>query len=237
MLIHIHKWLIRSGEDYGLAARGTVIVAYFPIVVVALFTVGLVLRPARSATIWMLEEAHPVEFLTFVVFIIAAVACLRLAWQVHKRGESTLVRLFYALFALALFVVGMEEIAWGQKLFGFEIPESVRSANQQREMTLHNLPGLHGKNVFLRIAFGLGGLLGVAAASVPFLSRIATPAPLAPGLVVILLLALLDMACNYCPMRQPLDFLTSRLSEVVELIIAITALFYVILNARLLRKH
>lgn len=33
----------------------------------------------------------------------------------------------------------MEEIAWGQKLFGFETPEKIREINFQGELTFHNL--------------------------------------------------------------------------------------------------
>ena len=168
---------------------------------------------------------------------IAAVACAKLTLQVHRRGEGLLVRLFYSRFSLALFVIAMEEIAWGQSVFDFELPAVFQSANQQQEMTLHNLPGLHGHNVFLRITFGLGGLIGVAAAAVPLLRRISTPLPLLPGLLVILVLALLDLMGNYGSLWKPLDILTWRLAEVVELIIAITALSYVILNTRRLALH
>jgi len=232
VIIRNHERLVRTGEIYGLTPSVTATVSYLPLVVVALFTLGLVLTPTRRMTIWMLEESRPVEALTFVVFMVAVVAGLNLAWHVHKRGESILVRMFCSFFCLALFLVGMEEIAWGQYIFLFDAPDIFQLANQQREITLHNLPGLHGRNVFLRFAFGLGGLLGLAAAAVPSLQRISTPVPLVPGLVVILLLAVIDMACNYWPVWRPLDLLTWRLAEVLELVIAITALSYAILNAR-----
>ena len=232
MIIRNHDRLIRAGKTYGLTPWMSAVVAYLPLGIVTLFTLGLVLTPTRHATIWMLEESRPVEILTFVVFMVAVVASWNLAWHAHRRGDSMLVRVFCSFFCVALFFVGMEEIAWGQYIFLFDSPDIFQSANQQREVTLHNLPGLHGHNVFLRFAFGLGGLLGLAAAAAPSLQRISTPVPLVPGLVVILLLAMIDMACNYWPIWKPLDLLTWRLSEVVELVIAITALTYAILNAR-----
>jgi hypothetical protein len=39
----------------------------------------------------------------------------------------------------ACFVMAGEEVSWGQNVFGFAPPESVRAANAQEEFNLHNL--------------------------------------------------------------------------------------------------
>lgn len=43
-----------------------------------------------------------------------------------------------ALFAFALFIIGMEEISWMQRVFGIATP-ALFAENQQREMNLHNM--------------------------------------------------------------------------------------------------
>lgn len=43
------------------------------------------------------------------------------------------------IFALAAFVIAMEEISWGRRIFGFETPVGFKSANLQSDFTLHNL--------------------------------------------------------------------------------------------------
>ena len=47
-------------------------------------------------------------------------------------------RIFFALLALASFYVFMEEISWGQRIFGFDSPDVFKQHNLQRETNLHN---------------------------------------------------------------------------------------------------
>lgn len=48
-------------------------------------------------------------------------------------------RLFFGLLALATFYVVMEEISWGQRIFGFDSPEFFKRHNLQDEANIHNL--------------------------------------------------------------------------------------------------
>ena len=41
--------------------------------------------------------------------------------------------------------VCLEEISWGQRIFGFQTPEGIRDINAQREFNIHNLRIFHGK--------------------------------------------------------------------------------------------
>jgi len=54
-------------------------------------------------------------------------------------GRSHLPFLLAAGLALALLVMAMEEISWGQRLFGFATPERLAEANWQGEFNFHNL--------------------------------------------------------------------------------------------------
>jgi len=46
---------------------------------------------------------------------------------------------FFLLLAVAFAFAGAEEISWGQRIFGWETPESLANINSQDETTIHNL--------------------------------------------------------------------------------------------------
>ncbi len=66
-------------------------------------------------------------------FLAAAVLAVTVALR------STHYRWFFALLALACSYVFLEEISWGQRIFGFETPEFLKSRNLQGEANVHNL--------------------------------------------------------------------------------------------------
>lgn len=51
--------------------------------------------------------------------------------------------LYFIVLVLVFFFGGCEEISWGQRLFGFETPESVNARNRQNEFNLHNIDIFH----------------------------------------------------------------------------------------------
>ncbi|MCK5231663.1 MAG: hypothetical protein KAR13_15425 [Desulfobulbaceae bacterium] len=50
------------------------------------------------------------------------------------------------LFAIALLVLAGEEISWGQRFFGFDIPADLASMNFQNEFNLHNSKLIQSSN-------------------------------------------------------------------------------------------
>ncbi len=68
------------------------------------------------------------------VFFFAA-TCI-MAWLLAR--EAGRYRVFFILLGLACFYVAMEEISWGQRIFGLESPELFREKNLQGETNLHN---------------------------------------------------------------------------------------------------
>ncbi len=73
------------------------------------------------------------EWTQTFLFASAFVFSLVLATSSHRQ------RPFFILLSLALFYVVMEEISWGQRLFGFETPDFFRRHNLQDETNIHNL--------------------------------------------------------------------------------------------------
>ncbi|QCS48238.1 hypothetical protein FEK30_01625 [Picosynechococcus sp. PCC 11901] len=49
----------------------------------------------------------------------------------------------YCFYSFCFFVVGGEEVSWGQRLFGWQLPEFFEEYNVKGELTLHNLVWLN----------------------------------------------------------------------------------------------
>lgn len=88
------------------------------------------------------------EDLTAVCFFGTSLLFAVAYWRSRGAGNDFLVfrtkrNVFFLLLALLFFFGGGEEISWGQRIFGWETPETFQKANLQRETNLHNLVILH----------------------------------------------------------------------------------------------
>ena len=75
--------------------------------------------------------------------VILLVTAVRSAWLIgtdlkRRLGESRLVWIFRG-WSLFLGLVLLEELAWGQVIFGWRTPDTLRDINAQNETTLHNI--------------------------------------------------------------------------------------------------
>ena len=52
---------------------------------------------------------------------------------------------YFLLLAVVMFFGAGEEISWGQRILGYNTPESMKQANVQGEFTIHNLEVFNGK--------------------------------------------------------------------------------------------
>lgn len=209
-------------------------IIYSPLLIVATFALALLLEVTREMVLFMILENHPVELLTFVFLLLGGIFGVVLSRRAWTAGEQSPVWGFYLLFAVGLLVTGMEEVAWGQWFFRFETPAAVRDLNVQREFTLHNIETLHGHTEFFRLAFGLGGLIGIGLAGRGPFQKIGVPSVLLLWFLCITVLSGLDLYNDYLPLGDRLDFTVRRLSEVVEMMIGMAGFLYLWLNAKVL---
>jgi hypothetical protein len=75
------------------------------------------------------------EYLTACLFFVASLYFGRIFF---RDGNW-----FFLLFAIVFLVGCGEEISWGQRIFGFEVPETIEARNRQGEFNLHNLDLFH----------------------------------------------------------------------------------------------
>ena len=204
-----------------------------PLVVAFVYCALLTSKRTRAFAIEMADENHVVELLTFALLLAGGFYGLRLAVRTRRSGDvPAWVVGFYVVFAGFLLLIGMEEVSWGQWFFHFRTPESIARINTQQEFTLHNLKGLGGNTVWLRLTFGIGGLVGIALWSIPTWRPVAVPPVLWAWFAVITALALGDLVTDFVGSGSPVAALFEVMSEIVELLIAGAACLYLWLNAK-----
>lgn len=95
------------------------------------------------------REDGLVEYTGAALFLLASI--LFFASYVKSRaasGQGWLPikgNVFFLLLGLAFLFVFLEEISWGQRIFGFATPETLRDLNSQSEFNFHNLQVFHGE--------------------------------------------------------------------------------------------
>ncbi len=177
------------------------------------------------------HENGPVEIATFLLALLAAWLAWQHAGTLRRNREAPWTWSFYILFAVGMFLVAMEEIAWGQQFLRFETPAFWSEINAQRETTLHNVVGLHHHSEYFRLAFCLGGLAGLLVGRFWSFSLIAVSPLLWSWIAIMTGFTVLDVANDYYPIHPGIDRYVNKFSEVVELAIATVGVLYVRLNS------
>ncbi|HJX30549.1 MAG TPA: hypothetical protein VJ624_01720 [Thermodesulfobacteriota bacterium] len=100
---------------------------------------------------WFLREKGVVE-------TIGASACFAAAIVFFSEaicGKKTdgLLKVWLILLAVMSLCVAGEEVSWGQHIFGFKVPASIRDNNFQREFNLHNSSLIQNVNNFYSLMF------------------------------------------------------------------------------------
>ena len=203
-----------------------------PFVLLFGFFAGLIVPPTRALTLWMLQENHPVELLTFLFLIAGGGLAIQLAVTLIRQHRAHGSTAFFILVGFALLVIGMEEISWGQQFFGFDTPESMEAMNQQGEINLHNLEGIHGKTEWLRLFFGISGLIGIAIGRIKKLQLISISPLLLTWFLLISAHATADLMNDFIQTPTRIEYTMSETSELIELMIGIAAWLYLWLKRK-----
>ncbi|MGR3248773.1 MAG: hypothetical protein ACU0HS_09300 [Paracoccus sp. (in: a-proteobacteria)] len=104
-----------------------------------LLLVIVIERHFPVAYVYLISEDKIGEYATSVAFAAAGGVFLASGLKTTRLDRS-----FLLLLALACIFVAGEEISWGQRIFGIDTPELLRSVNRQGEITLHNIGPLQG---------------------------------------------------------------------------------------------
>lgn len=114
---------------------------------------------------YLLREDGAFETLTAAFLFLACAVSHQLAGVARRLGSGKVAVALW-IGAAAFLFVGMEEISWGQRLLSLKTPDALSAVNEQHELNLHNVKGLHGGTevkVFLVLS-AYGTLSGLALA-------------------------------------------------------------------------
>jgi hypothetical protein len=106
---------------------------------------------------WIINLAKEDSFFEWLTFL-----CLFGAAVMYYLSFRKYKNFFLLLLALAMFFGAGEEISWGQRIFGFSTPESVKQVNTQGEFTIHNLEVFSGKQFDQHKRTGIENLLKIS---------------------------------------------------------------------------
>ena len=87
----------------------------------------------------LLGEGGILEYLQALILFTSAWISWLISKDLRKRLFMRLHSVVYAIISFVMLFVGLEEIAWGQILFGWKTPENIAAVNAQNQTTLHNL--------------------------------------------------------------------------------------------------
>jgi len=145
----------RDSRLWRLPPSAALIIAAIPILIV----LGMVATvPFPDFFVWITAEDSLLEWLQFLLLLAAS---LIFAWSgfLLLRSHRGKIGFLFLLVALGAFFVAGEEIAWGQRIFGWSTPESLEAVNSQQETTLHNISSAHPIFVYSMMLVGLYGVL------------------------------------------------------------------------------
>lgn len=176
------------------------------------------------------KEGSVAEWLTFVVFLVAAPIALTTAVQSWRRQEWDR-GIAWGPFGLACALVAMEEVSWGQILFDWGTPEFFDVHNSQNETNLHNLAPvqehLWSITAVVVSAVALLALVRVQLESRGLLRADSLAADLLPvraTLPLLIFAALISIAVAFEKKELDLPILITRDQEVAEFAFGIACL-------------
>lgn len=124
--------------------------ALLPLGFLALLVVAKLVAP--GGYLYLAREDGPVEWLTFLVYLAALPFALALARRLVQ-AQQPLLALLFGLLAFGMFLVAMEEISWGQRVFGVPTPDGLAGINQKQELNFHNIGGFPLHVAFIAVGF------------------------------------------------------------------------------------
>ena len=150
------------GRHTAMKQSGALLVSAVAIATQLAVIVGLLVAYYVYPVSWarLVAEDNVGEFSTAFAMLFAALLFAIAMYRGPFRNY------WYGLLALGTFFIGMEEISWGQRLLDVATPENFAKVNSQRELTLHNIPGVEpGPRTYLfasLVFLGYGVLLPLA---------------------------------------------------------------------------
>jgi hypothetical protein len=146
---------------WSLSPRLTASLIVVPLLLMAFAVLAAITAP--TAWIALTDEDWLVEWLQVLALTIAGAGFFLVGYREWRIG-GRLVPVVHVLIGVASMVVALEEISWGQRLFGWATPPLFDEINYQHETNIHNTVALESVMKLTEIGVGAFGTLAPIAA-------------------------------------------------------------------------
>lgn len=107
---------------------------------------------------YLINEDSILEYLEFAFYLLAALGSFQIFRRLKNVKNKKIQSLLFLLLSVGLIFVSLEEISYGQRIFGWETPDDIQEINIQKETNIHNIFG-YDTNETAYILVGLYGVL------------------------------------------------------------------------------
>lgn len=103
-------------------------------------------------------EDNLLEWGQFALYFLSGILAILLAYR-HRKNKALLF--IHILLSIALLFIAIEEISWGERLFGITrdsvVPIELMERNVQEELNFHNIDTIHSKIGYIYLIIGFFG--------------------------------------------------------------------------------
>jgi len=222
-------WIQAAARDMD-ASRSLIMVLLAVPVILPLVTIAAALWNRPLFNMITGEDAVG-EWLQVIAWVGAIVFTARLVMRLSQRRDFLFVALYGTLLVAMIFIV-LEEVSYGQRIFGFATPEELLAINRQGESNVHNINGVQTMFSWAMFIVGAYGTMlpllairqwGGYSRWPLFVQRLVPHWVLLPHFLLLLVWR------TYRNLFEPVQefyFTISRFGEVTELVLALAFLTF-----------
>lgn len=140
------------------------------IIVGVIIAAWILMRSNSNLYYVVLQEDQIIEWMTFWVFFIAAILFIQAAYRQYV--DESRIPWFLLCVGVFCFFVSMEEISWGQRLFGYRPSAYFLEQNFQQEFNFHNVVDTDFRILALEIVILGFGIVLPAVWLIPAIRRL-----------------------------------------------------------------
>lgn len=118
----------------------------------------------------IVQEDEYIEWATAWAFLFASVGCIFGAIRGNNKFKD--FQWFYIGLSIFCFLVAMEEISWGQRIFGYRPPNYFLENNYQQEFTVHNIMNKSVRIITIKVVIFCYGIILPLLMLIPSLRRL-----------------------------------------------------------------
>jgi len=155
MAVLVRRWWLWRGELVTHIAKKNVGLILFslPFFILAFASIIYVIHFGLFERIFGFDYQGAIgEWIQFICYIVASVIGVA-TWRLLKKSGFKKENVLIALFSIACFFIGLEEISYGQWIFKWEAPALFLEINAQSETNLHNINGTITHWLFMAVGF------------------------------------------------------------------------------------